>query len=523
MARSVLSGIALGAVVSVVMAVAVSLLVPLSPQPAPEIGEAEGIAPPPAPQSRVTVTVAEESDSDTSQPRVNLPAPVEEQPPREPTPAARAPQVSTQAPQPVAPTPPQAAPATPPQSETAPTTPAPPQPVETVRADSPPVQPQTKNAPQPQTDAAVDLPPVQPLPDTLTARVEEDAPVLPNPQALAPMIPDDTADVAVRTDPAAPPTVADPPAAENAEQDTATGAETGQTQTTQVTRPRLLPVPTTQGAQQSAGTRPRVGIPASTLIPRAPQSGEAAAGADTATSEPEVMSQDPATLSPIRRYGQAFENPDGKPLMSIVLIDAGVDLDRAEVGLPALGSFPYPVSFAVDASLPDARARMERYRAEGFDVLAMVDLPQGARPSDAEVSLSVALNTMPEAVGVLEGTGGGLQPSREVADQVTAILSASGHGLVTQNSGLNSMPKLAVKRNVPASPIFRDFDGADQTARVIRRFLDQAAFKADQEGGVIMLGRLRSETIKALLVWGLADRANSVALAPVSALLLAQR
>ncbi|MFC6759564.1 divergent polysaccharide deacetylase family protein [Sulfitobacter porphyrae] len=53
---------------------------------------------------------------------------------------------------------------------------------------------------------------------------------------------------------------------------------------------------------------------------------------------------------------------------------------------------------------------------------------------------------------------------------------------------------------------------------MIRRFLDQAAFKAGQEGAVIMLG-LRPDTISALLLWGLQDRANSVALVPVSAVL----
>jgi polysaccharide deacetylase 2 family uncharacterized protein YibQ len=73
---------------------------------------------------------------------------------------------------------------------------------------------------------------------------------------------------------------------------------------------------------------------------------------------------------------------------------------------------------------------------------------------------------------------------------------------------------------VPADPVFRDFDSKGQSATVIRRFLDQAAFKAGQEGAVIMLGRLRPDTITALLLWGLQDRAGQVALAPISAVLL---
>ena len=109
---------------------------------------------------------------------------------------------------------------------------------------------------------------------------------------------------------------------------------------------------------------------------------------------------------------------------------------------------------------------------------------------------------------------------QEVSDQVTAILAQSGHGLVTMDKGLNTMPKLARKAGVPASPIFRDFDSKGQDAVVIRRFLDQAAFRAGQEGAVIMLGRSRPDTISALLLWGLQDRAGTVALSPVSAVLL---
>ena len=87
--------------------------------------------------------------------------------------------------------------------------------------------------------------------------------------------------------------------------------------------------------------------------------------------------------------------------------------------------------------------------------------------------------------------------------------------------GLDTARKLAQKEGVPAATVFRDFDSEDQDAPTIRRFLDQAAFKASQEtNGVIMLGRLRPETISALLLWGLQDRASRVALAPVSALLL---
>lgn len=223
-----------------------------------------------------------------------------------------------------------------------------------------------------------------------------------------------------------------------------------------------------------------------------------------------------AAPPPIERFAAEFKVDEGKPLMAIVLMDEG---DSA-LGIEALASFPYPITFAVDASLPNAIERMKLYRNKGFEVMALSGLPQGATASDAEVAMAAYLKAVPEAVAILETPDVSLQASREVADQITKIMLESGHGLVLQANGLNTAQKLARREGIPSATVFRDFDGKDQKAGVIRRFLDQAAFKADQEGGVIMLGRLRAETISALLIWGLADRASRVALVPVSAVLL---
>ena len=222
-----------------------------------------------------------------------------------------------------------------------------------------------------------------------------------------------------------------------------------------------------------------------------------------------------APKKPLEAYAEPVDVPEGKPLMSIVLVDDG----STPLGLEALEAFPYPLTFAIDTEWPEAADAMARYRAAGFEVMALANLPQGALPSDAQVSLRVALDTVPEGVAVLEGDRGGLQGSRDVSDQVAQILAETGHGLVLYPKGLNTAVSLAQREGVPAQSLFRDFDGQGQNASVIRRFLDQAAFKAGQEGGVIMLGRLRAETISALLIWGLQDRASSVALVPVSKVL----
>ncbi len=552
MAQGILGGVALGVVFSVGLAGAISMLMPLEPSPAPQVVTAvPGALPTPEASdvSQAPISGAEEGVSTAAAPQsAPLPAPVSEEPPTAPAAAAQPPELNTDLTADIdggtqgeaAAQAPVAAPQAEEQVQI-----TPPAPVQTADLDTAEEAPQMPApTPQPQPGTAEDLTPPRPLPEDITARAGEDDPVLPNPQALAPMIPDEGAplpDLADATTPpqeqaraVAQPEVTEPPQADGAVEaapqdataeadgpDAQTEAQTAEpdTQVALAPKPRVLPAPDSQGVTIGTPVRPQIGTPANTLV--APDTPAPDAAPEDAPETAEATDT-AADARPVTRFAQPFENPDDKPLMSIVLMDTGVDLEAEGIGLPALSSFPYPVSFAVDVALADAAERMERYRAEGFEVLAMVDLPTGAQPSDAEVSLSVAMGALPQIVGVLEGTGEGLQANREVADQVTGILRDSGHGLVTQSRGLNSMPTLARREGVPAAPVFRDFDSAGQDARVIRRFLDQAAFRADQEGGVIMLGRLRPETIEALLVWGLADRAGSVALAPVSALLLAQ-
>lgn len=255
-----------------------------------------------------------------------------------------------------------------------------------------------------------------------------------------------------------------------------------------------------------ADNRPRIGTPVGTLTDKDDTEEPAAAPEPESAPEPPIV----ANAAP-------FDNPEGKPLMSIVLLDDGT----SDIGLDALAAFPYPLSFAVNVLAKDAAERMARYRAAGFEVMATIDMPAGATATDTETLLRGALDQMPQTVAVMEGDDTGLQTSKPVSDQVAAILAQSGHGLVLFPKGLNTAQKLAAKEGVPSATVFRDFDAKNQKAAIIRRFLDQAAFKARQEeSGVIMLGRLRADTISALLLWGLQDRATSVALAPISALLL---
>ncbi|MDG1738296.1 MAG: divergent polysaccharide deacetylase family protein [Paracoccaceae bacterium] len=203
---------------------------------------------------------------------------------------------------------------------------------------------------------------------------------------------------------------------------------------------------------------------------------------------------------------------DDRPLMAIILIDTG----EYNIGPEALASFPYPISFAIDPLRDDALEAAERYRSKGFELLVTADLPESGDASLAEIALAPTIESIPGAVGFLEGTNGGLQGNMELAEAVLKMVEDTGNGLVLRSKGLNAAQQQADGRDLPVATLFRDFDASGQNASVIRRFLDQAAFKARQEGSVVMVGRLRPATISALLLWGLQDRATSVALTPVS-------
>ncbi|WP_438990042.1 divergent polysaccharide deacetylase family protein [Lentibacter sp.] len=357
-------------------------------------------------------------------------------------------------------------------------------------------------------------------------RAETDQPVAAQSVLEAPMAPEAESDLAVSTETAEPqaPSVAEP--VPEAEPQPAPVPDEDREEIT-LTIPSLpeedeggrAPEPT-NGAESPVETaRVSIGTPARTLgdgsSSRLPSMGsgqsDAAAGADAEVSG----TVDINDLPPIERFAAPFVPTEGVPQMAIVLIDDGT----SEIGVEALSTFPYPLSFAVDTSWSGAEAAMKTYRSAGFEVLAMVNLPRGARASDVEVSMPVLLDKLPEAVAIMETPDAALQDSREVIAQVSAYLADSGHGMLLFPKGLNTAQKVAAKEGVPSATVFRDFDSKGQNASTIKRFLSHAALKAEAEGGVVMVGRLRADTISALLLWGLQERGDRLELAPVSGLL----
>jgi polysaccharide deacetylase 2 family uncharacterized protein YibQ len=389
--------------------------------------------------------------------------------------------------------------------------------------------------------------------------VGSDSPVLPAPQAAAPVRPEGETRLVISTEPAQPPAPdpgeADaglaapvPSTPQDAPRQEAATAPDVQTEITEPVAPAdeaddvqdsvaaqalpaedapdtrkavIEPVAPDEGAPapEAAPASPRL-APSDTLgnraegvtVGRLPRIGDA----PEAMEAPETAETTETQEGALRRNAVAFDPPGDRPLMAIVLLDEG----QGTLGLEALQAFPYPLSFAIPAGRPDAAEAAARYRDAGFEVLIAADLPESATAADTETAMQAWLAALPQAVAVIEGTGTGLQGSREASAQLAPILTETGHGIVMLPNGLNTAQKLIAREGVPSATLFRDIDGQGQNAGAVRRFLDQGAMRAGQQDeGVIMLGRVRPDTISALLLWGLQDRAASVALAPVSAVL----
>ncbi len=203
--------------------------------------------------------------------------------------------------------------------------------------------------------------------------------------------------------------------------------------------------------------------------------------------------------------------------MALVLVVTPDSPDPA-----GLAGFPVPLTLGIDATLPNATAFGAATRDAGLEVAMMTPLPDGAAPSDVEVAFQAFLSALPEAVAVLDMPDGRLQDSRPLTSQVVEILAEPGMGLITYAKGLNSALQIADRADVPASLVFREFDDGTRDGAAMKRFLDQGAFRAAQDGKVVMVGQLRPETLTAVTEWALGNRAATVALAPVSAVLTAR-
>jgi len=223
----------------------------------------------------------------------------------------------------------------------------------------------------------------------------------------------------------------------------------------------------------------------------------------------------------ITEFAAPFDGAEGKPLMAIVLIDEG----ESPFLRPGMAALNEPVTFGVRADLPDSDLVSGRYRESGFEVTAVtpldgtLSLSSAAAPEAVAQTLAEVFRNVPAAATLMDSIGGPLPSDADLARQVAQGLSITGHGLLShRGTGVTDVPTIAEAEGVPSQVIFRVIDDQPGAAN-ISQALDAAVGDAERDGGVIIVGHVRQETVATLSQWMFGANPQSVTIAPVSAVL----
>ena len=248
--------------------------------------------------------------------------------------------------------------------------------------------------------------------------------------------------------------------------------------------PKQEPQPEPKAEPQPEPEPERVIWP--TITPDAPVAQPAMPPVSASAPMPE-----PEDLPAVVAYATPFSAPQSVPLFSILLYDD----PEFPLTDSTLQSLTVPVSIVIDPTRMDAEAQLARYRAEGIE--AVIE----ARFADL-AAFEAALDRLPQTVGLLDSADGTLRGDISLQGQVLARMGETGHGLIAGAFGLGGLEQAAARDGVPAARLYRVLDDEGQSAPVMLRLLDRAAFEAQQTGSSIVLGRSYPETLAALLSWG---------------------
>lgn len=227
--------------------------------------------------------------------------------------------------------------------------------------------------------------------------------------------------------------------------------------------------------------------------------------------EPVVESAE--IIPAIDRNRVDFSAPEGAALVAVVLMHQG----GPALTLPERDALLVPLTLAVPAGLPNAAEVSRSYREAGHEVALIPSLPPRAKPQDVAVAMPVNLERVSGAVAIMDGSGEMFQGDLAVTEGVVAAAAEAGLGVLTWSKGFNSAERIAEQDGVPSASVFRTLEESNSVA--IARIIDQVAFRARQEGGVVLVGPATNQVVVGLSEWVANSRRGDTVLAPLSAIL----
>ncbi|MCV2864679.1 divergent polysaccharide deacetylase family protein [Albidovulum sediminicola] len=314
------------------------------------------------------------------------------------------------------------------------------------------------------------------------------------------------------TDPAVDPAPAEPAPTEEAAAEPASAEEAPASEPEPSTEPEAsAEAAVTAMPGQRAGTLPTISDVAPEL---------AAPPADTEPASDDAALEDEG-LPALMRYAAPFDLTGVGPTVSIVLLDPGEGRDGVDAA--EIEALPFPATIGFDPNSSESRDRARKFRAAGFELVAVVGngLQRGMTAKDVEVAVEALLTPLPETVAVVPAPDALFQIDREVVKHLAFALKDDGRGLITYARGLNVAGQAAGQAGVPHASVDRVVDEYKEDADSVRRLLDRAAFDAGQKGQAVIVAHAYPETMQALREW-FASGPKGVTLAPVSARMIAE-
>lgn len=228
-----------------------------------------------------------------------------------------------------------------------------------------------------------------------------------------------------------------------------------------------------------------------------------------------------AVTNALELYATTFA-PADRPLLGVVLLDIG---DQG-LAVDKLKKLNVPITIAIRVDDPDASARALAYYAAGFEVIAMAPkapdaaLNKAANAVQVQDALDVAFTIVPNAIGLMDNANAALQKNNRTAKAIVKAFVDTGHGLISNTKGINSLDREARASAVRTAKVTRTLDGNGEGKAAMVRYLDRVSLDAGRDGAVIVLGTTAKDTVATIAVWLLSSKGQSVELAPASAVLL---
>ena len=219
-------------------------------------------------------------------------------------------------------------------------------------------------------------------------------------------------------------------------------------------------------------------------------------------------------------FSATFTDDGALPLMSFILL--ATTIAESEV----INSVSTPITLAVAADNPDAKAIIANYRASGGEVVLLLPsdgenaLRKGGNPTDAPAFLDAALANTEGVIGVMDGPDGDVNQDTRMISAMVTKLSQTGHAIMTVNGlGLNRTSILAAESGVPATDISRAIYTDNGTIAVVRA-LDKIVLQIGDQRSVTVYTESNPDMLFALKFWLESEKARTVTIAPVSAAIL---